>query len=452
MHALARVAEFVSSKPTLQRITITHRTPVASLLAAQPAGAPVPEGRFADTQSQAMLAIVPAPAGAASPAFRLDAGSLILTLSSINQQGTSLRAFSTLNPDLYWQRPVDAHASLHAQLQDALPPLPFPSLPLALCAGNIRATLREQLDAQALAASGGTIRTPMPLVGTTLWQGVTPDGSFIVGDNAILRVDAATGQPLAWLFDLAPSPSAADSAQSEGPLLLVQVEFLTPALTTPEALASFAPSLAGRERVERLSELVPKPVEVQPGMPVPVLALLDSDLRGWPLLEEMLQSSAQEARTGQAHPARSAVIVLFDPTSALAEAKAREAALAAEAAQRTLTLRRLHRRSLTPRVLIASACAMELEQMKAERVQQLTLAWQQRGQASSGLPPVIESPLLFSSGGRRLLDRFAAKSKVLVLVIDGDGTLIRTLPLDERAVQRESLSRELLTLIPDAMR
>jgi hypothetical protein len=444
VNALSRVASFVQAGPSLQRITVTHRT-----LAGE--GQPP-----TDVQSQALLSIVPDASGV--PTLRLDAGSLILTLSRDRagdvptaQPAHVLRAFSTLNPDIYWQRTLSNGEPLAQQLDALLPPLPFPSLRFALDGQAGLDALRAQLDAPAQALSGGAVRTPAAILTETLWRGVSPDGSLLVGDNALLRVDAATGQPLSWLLDLSPSPDASAFERSLGPLLLVQVEFLTPALTTHEALASFAPAVQSRERVPTLTALVAKPVEVLPGSSVPVLALLDGELRGWQGLEEMLRQSEDEARTGEAHPARSAIIVLFEPGTHAIEAKAREAALAAEGVLRTLNIRQLRGGSLTPRVLVASAAAMELEQMRAERAKQLTAHWQQRGAANAGLPAVVESPLLFSSGGRKLLDRFAHRSRAMVLVVAGDGTLIRTLPLDDRAVQREALARELLMLIPDGV-
>lgn len=460
--ALRRTAAFGSVQPTQQRITLTYCSLQASIANAQQPTAVANQNQSqvlerTQTQTQMLMRVLPSK-GTAQAMFRIDAGNLLLSLKSVKTGGHALIAVNTLNTDLYFQRDIAAGADLWSAVQAGLPPLALPTLAWALQGEAEFVTWQQQLAAPQLAATGGHITTNMPLVGKTTWHGVTPDGSLIVGDNCVMRVDRATGQPLALQLDLSQSPvigtgptenTSINDPASLGPWLLVQIEFLAPPRVDADSLLQWEPAIETRTRVPNLTDLVAKPAEIGVGTPVPVLALLDGDLVGWPGLDAMLEAARVEAGSGKAERQRSCILVLFQPSDEAASARAREAALAAEAVQRTFNLRVLSGRPLAPNVMVASAAVMELEEMKAARAKQIVQHWQQSGEARKGLPPVTASPIVFSSGGKQLIGRFAARSKAVVAVIAGDGTLVRAIPLDERAVEREALTRELMGIIRD---
>lgn len=444
--ALRRAAMFSAGQPTAQRITLTHRSLASS------AAAPKPAQQFNEVQSQTVLRMQP-PIDGKPAAFRIDAGNLILSLTP-NADGASLVAVNTLNTDLFWQRDIaQSTDDLWSQVQVGLPPLALPTLAWGLQGEAEFATWTKQLEAEQLATTNGQVRTRMPLVGTTTWQGVSANGSLIVGDNCVLRVDSATGQPIAAMFDLSASPGSHPlntEDPASGPWLLVQMEFLSPPSVDAESIARWQPALANRTRVVSMTDLVAKPAEISVGSPVPVLALLDADLRGWSSLDEHLEAARAEATTPEAERERATLLVVFEPSDDTTFARAREAALAAEAVQRTLNLRVLAGKPLAPRVLVASIAAMELEEMKADRVKSVAGQWSKVETKAQPSQSVVTAPLVFSSGGKQLLSRFAARSRALLVVLAADGTLIRCIPLDERTVEREALARELLSLVPDA--
>jgi hypothetical protein len=181
----------------------------------------------------------------------------------------------------------------------------------------------------------------------------------------------------------------------------------------------FAPLADSLQPVATLAELVAAQLPLAPGARVPSLTLMDTGLRSWTLGDAFADGPKAN---------RAAVLILYRAGSEAARADAQAAALAV-----TQNARRLH-----ASIEVHPVMVYELREFQVSGMQRETSHWDGT------------LPILASTGGRELLDRFAPGRNAAVVVIDRDHCLLGALDCDGRSSDVSGLGVKLRDLLASA--
>jgi hypothetical protein len=202
--------------------------------------------------------------------------------------------------------------------------------------------------------------------------------------------------------------------------------------------ASWMPDLAGRRRVDAITMLRPRAGDVRIGERIPALALMNSELAGWPLTDNL---RAMEGDDGELRRVGAAV-VLYDSSRPDILTAAKSGLLAAAAVSREYVLAELAGKANAPRLLVRAVGLMELGEIGPQRVAQMRDDWQTLlGPAEAqNVGGVSWREPLWSSSGRETLERIVPGTSVAVVVIDAQQKLLAAIPLEGKAIDETMLA------------
>lgn len=292
-----------------------------------------------------------------------------------------------------------------AAIEQVLPPLPVPHVAIAgpdpegMNAPLAYARGIEWVSAELRAAS-------LPPV--EVLRGLRPEGPVV------LTIHAESGRLLQF---------SAEMPGAGGPVTLEVICRAVP----PGDPATWIPPTDGRELVPALVDLRTgraRP-ELRPGQQAPDLALLGPDLGAWSL-HDALASAARESPEGPAPPA---VVILFRPGEAAADARAGVEALRAVVSGPGAR-----------RVVNRAAAVMDLGAFSRDRFQQLRSEWAGGADAER---PIPADDLLWASSSAESLDRFASDAGAAAIIVGPDRTIRAILRLDGRGSDVPGVIEEL---------
>ncbi len=328
--------------------------------------------------------------------------------------GEELLAVTPRNKLVYFEATL-AEGVSDRSLRKTIRAVPVPQIDLALGAGPVQG---EGTWAITLAPFG---------VLTLADQAEEAGAEWIVAANgpagpAEIRIDKTTGL-LRRMIGSAPS--------AEGP---VRVDLICQPMTSDEA--EWRLTREGRTRVSTLAELKAADAEVGPGAALPNLGLMTP---------ELIAFSWRDARdsllAGRPLPPDTRVLtalVLFRAGSPEGSDGAVRASGVLNASRKDMDRRRFTGEAGLPALVARAVAVLELSEFTPARPRDLAAEWELLGE-----------PLLWTTSGQALIDRFSPGSPGVVVLVDDDQVVRGVAALDPAGQDVDAVLAEVRALVEE---
>jgi len=354
-----------------------------------------------------------------SGVIRLDLGRLQIEVAS-----GVLSAVHRHHPRTVYRLTIDAGNPM-GSIAAVLPPLPVPQLAWALAALSASS---ESDEAGVPAVASIHLMAGMPALSTDSFRSSVPgvfEAKLEGGWSAVLtaREGGAHGISKVSLID-------SEEVQRLG---------ITATLLTGP-LARLA--LADREPVASIHDLRPAAADIPIGSTLPTPGLMNRGFEPWSLSETF--ASATSAGIGPMY----AILVVFDATRETSIGDAASAHRACVDAVRVLRQRAKWGELESGAFILMPVAMLPVEGFAQAGIATAQERWSKA--AEEGGEPVAEP--VWSSAGPRFVSRLVPGSGAAVIVLDASQTVLASIPVDARRLERDAVRVEVEAVLAERLR